>query len=219
MGFVKRDGAYLYERDNGKKKKKSRLALFEPVQLTGDYRGEGASRMLETHDGDWVVAGDLAVAAKPGELPKFAKTTPKWIDVSIQQQVLLLYEGTKPVFATMVSTGRDGLGEPGKTFSTPRGTFRIGDKHVTTTMDSDELGSKFELNDVPWVQYFKAGYALHAAYWHTDYGRPRSHGCINMSPIDAHRVFNWTEPAVPEGWHGVRASETFGQGTVIHIRP
>lgn len=219
MAFVKVDGAYLHERKKGSKKKKTRLALFEPIQLTGDAVGEGASRMLETQDREWIYGKDLAVVVKPGELPSFAKDKVKWIDVSIQQQTLVLYEGTKPIFATMVSTGRDGLGEPGKTYSTVRGTFRIREKHVTTTMDSDVLGSKFELADVPWVQYFEKGYALHAAYWHTDYGRPRSHGCINMSPVDAFRVFWWTDPPVPERWHGVRAGESLGQGTTIHIHP
>ncbi|MBW2458257.1 MAG: L,D-transpeptidase, partial [Deltaproteobacteria bacterium] len=99
------------------------------------------------------------------------------------------------------------------------GTFRMRDKHITHTMDSQVLGSEFELNDVPWVQYFKAGYALHAAYWHTEYGRPRSHGCINLSPIDAFRIFRWTEPHLPAGWHGVSAAESTSEGTLIHVRP
>ena len=60
----------------------------------------------------------------------------------------------------------------------------------------------YELRDVPWIQYFAAGYALHGAYWHDVFGVPRSHGCINLAPIDARYVFMWTEPSVPEGWHG-----------------
>jgi len=72
---------------------------------------------------------------------------------------------------------------------------------------------------VPYVQYFRAGYALHAAYWHTEYGRPRSHGCINLSPIDARRLFNWTEPQVPATWHGASAGETNGKGTLVHVHP
>ena len=58
--------------------------------------------------------------------------------------------------------------------------------------DVQEPDGEFELRDVPWVMYFKGGYALHAAYWHDDFGRPRSHGCINMAPIDARYVFNWS---------------------------
>ena len=66
-----------------------------------------------------------------------------------------------------------------------RGIFKIREKHVTTTMDAHEVDNKFELRDVPWVQYFEQGYALHATYWHDDFGKPRSHGCINLAPIDA----------------------------------
>jgi lipoprotein-anchoring transpeptidase ErfK/SrfK len=84
--------------------------------------------------------------------------------------------------------------------------------------DSDETGSHFELRDVPWVQYFEGGYALHAAYWHDDFGRPRSHGCVNLSPIDARRVFFWTDPPLPEAWHAVKAGRTMGLGTWVRVR-
>src|SRR5690606_35775573 len=131
----------------------------------------------------------------------------------------VLYEGTTPIYATMVSTGKDGLGDHRKTHSTPRGTFRIRDKHVTTTMDSQIVGEEFELMDVPHVQYFHAGYALHAAYWHGEFGRPRSHGCVNLSPIDAYRVFRWTDPPLPEHWHSVGTSEATGEGTLVHVHP
>ena len=72
---------------------------------------------------------------------------------------------------------------------------------------------------MPWVEYFEAGYALHAAPWHDEYGKPRSHGCINLAPIDARRVFMWTDPPIPLDWHGVTASESTGEGTVVNIHP
>jgi lipoprotein-anchoring transpeptidase ErfK/SrfK len=75
----------------------------------------------------------------------------------------------------------------------------------------------FQLRDVPYIQYFESGYALHVAYWHDVFGTPRSHGCVNLSPVDAHRVFLWTEPAVPEGWHAINAGEELGEGTVVII--
>jgi hypothetical protein len=75
----------------------------------------------------------------------------------------------------------------------------------------------YVLKDVPYIQYFAAGYALHAAYWHDVFGTRRSHGCVNLSPIDAHRVFNWTEPAVPEGWHAVNTGEEMGEGTTVIV--
>jgi lipoprotein-anchoring transpeptidase ErfK/SrfK len=86
-------------------------------------------------------------------------------------------------------------------------------------MDAQEVDNKFELRDVPWVEYFEAGYAIHAAFWHEGYGRPRSHGCVNVSPIDARRVFMWTDPKLPADWHGVYAGDTTGEGTIVNIHP
>jgi lipoprotein-anchoring transpeptidase ErfK/SrfK len=75
----------------------------------------------------------------------------------------------------------------------------------------------FQLRDVPYIQYFESGYALHSAYWHDVFGTPRSHGCVNLAPVDAHRVFLWTDPPVPEGWHAINTGEELGEGTTIII--
>jgi hypothetical protein len=83
-------------------------------------------------------------------------------------------------------------------------------------MSSSEVGEEFELNDIPFVQYFEGGYALHAAYWHDDFGVPKSHGCINLSPDDARRLFFWTEPRIPPDWHSVQRSLT---GSVVFVHP
>ena len=66
--------------------------------------------------------------------------------------------------------------------------------------------SDFELRDVPWIQYFASGYALHGAYWHDVFGIARSHGCINLAPIDARYVFHVDGSAGAEGlaWHQCR---------------
>jgi lipoprotein-anchoring transpeptidase ErfK/SrfK len=72
----------------------------------------------------------------------------------------------------------------------------------------------FVLRDVPYIQYFKKQYAIHGAYWHDVFGIPRSHGCVNLSPADALRVFKWTEPAVPPEWHGINIDD--GTTVVIH---
>lgn len=216
LAFVHKQGARKYNLslDEGEG-----LPWHAAIQLTGRSKFIKKTRVVEAKEGYWIKDTDVAIAVKPSELPFFAKGNTKWIDISILSQVLVLYEGPKPVYATAVATGRDGLGDPKETYSTVRGTFRIREKHVTTTMDSHESGNKFELRDVPWVQYFEAGYALHAAPWHDDYGKPRSHGCINLSPIDARRVFMWTDPPLPTEWHGVNANQSTGEGTLVHIHP
>ena len=50
---------------------------------------------------------------------------------------------------------------------------------------------------MPFVQYFTEGFALHGAYWHDDFGTPRSHGCVNLAPVDAAWLFRFTDPEVP----------------------
>ncbi|MCC6215950.1 MAG: L,D-transpeptidase [Polyangiaceae bacterium] len=186
------------------------------IKLTGVER-TGSGTFLETRDGGWVAPGALRVVSRRDSFPSFATGGRKWIDISITQQTLVAYEGKRAVYVTLVSTGRGGMGDPEKVFATVRGTFMIVSKHVTATMDGeDDKSDSYNLADVPFVQYFHKGYALHGTYWHDDFGRIRSHGCVNLSPIDAAWLFEWTDPSVPPSWHGVINKE---RGTVVNIRP
>ncbi len=217
VAFPWREGTTHWTLSGGRSSKGDKVELRKLIPLTGKVKRYGGVRFVETREGTWLRSNDLKVAPAPSKLPWFAKGDLRWIDIGILSQTLVLYEGARPVYATLISSGRDGLQDPTKTYSTPTGTFKIYQKHVTTTMDSNVADSEFELRDVPWVMYFKGGYALHAAYWHDDFGRPRSHGCVNLSPIDAHYVFNFSSPDVPDHWHASYASESFGAGTLIHI--
>jgi hypothetical protein len=216
VAFASKEGAHHYGKGDDEGDEVRPRAL---VPLTGKVRGSGKSRMVEAKDGSWLKSDEIRTAAKPGDLPWFAKGTTRWIDVSILSQTLVLWEGSTPVYATLVSSGKDGLGDPKTTHSTPTGTFKIYQKHVTTTMDSDMADHEIELRDVPWVMYFDRGYALHAAYWHDDFGRARSHGCVNLAPIDARYVFEWSSPDVPEHWHAAYSGDVNGQGTLVNIHP
>jgi hypothetical protein len=192
------------------------LAFREALPLTGKSRHTGGVELLEVKDGSFVRA-DQVLRVDPMERPPgWATAGRKWIDVSILRQSLTAYEGTRPVYVTLVSTGADGLGDPKKTHSTVQGVFRIHTKHVTVTMDGDEVGDEFDLRDVPFVQYFTEGYALHAAYWHDDFGTPRSHGCVNLAPRDAAWLFGWTTPGVPDAWH---AALSLHDGTIVYTHP
>jgi lipoprotein-anchoring transpeptidase ErfK/SrfK len=209
------------------------------LQLTGTRKVVDDVPYYETKAGYWVRQKDIALAVTPHRWPGAAERGEKWIEVSIDEETLILWEGKKAVFVTLVSAGQDGAGDPKTTKSTIRGFFRLKSKHITATMDNaerssqsggappspnageaanadDQHDSSFELRDVPYVQYFHEGYALHAAYWHDRFGMPRSHGCINLSPIDALRVFRFTEPAVPEGWHGIQIEPNKGTVVIVH---
>lgn len=213
VAFVTRRRATRFTLDEaGHRRPGEALAHREAVPLTG--RAEGP--FLEAKDGTWVRAEDVVKIDRFTQRPSWAAGDRRWIDVSILKQALVAYEGERPVYATLVSTGRDGIGDPEETHSTIQGTFLVHTKHVTVTMDGDDAGDEFDLRDVPWVQYFTAGYALHAAYWHDDFGTPRSHGCVNLAPLDASFLFAWTDPVVPEGWH---AALSLTKGTLIHTHP
>ena len=65
----------------------------------------------------------------------------------------------------------------------------------------------YYLEDVPWIMYFNKDMALHGAYWHDRFGYQHSHGCVNLSPLDAKWLFDWTSPAYVEGEEVVYPSE------------
>ena len=135
------------------------------------------------------------------ELSPLAPEVPpdsKRIEVHLDQQVLIAYESETPIFTTRVATGavlRVG------TYYTPKGLFRTYHKRPTRHMAAGDItASGFDLPGVPWVMYFtESGISLHGTYWHNDFGRPRSHGCVNLTPQAAKWLFRWTLPAVPEG--------------------
>ncbi|WP_437289915.1 L,D-transpeptidase [Sorangium sp. So ce406] len=193
------------------------LRFREAIPLSGASRRVGGVDHLEARDGSLVRADDVVRVDPLPRAPAWAGRGRKWIDVSINQQSLVAYEGSRPVYVTLVSTGADGLGDPKTTRSTIQGLFRIHTKHVTVTMDGDEEDEDpFDFRDVPFVQYFTEGFAFHAAYWHDDFGTPRSHGCVNLAPLDAAWLFEWTTPEVPAAWHGALSLR---KGTLVSIRP
>ncbi|HWZ87668.1 MAG TPA: L,D-transpeptidase, partial [Polyangiaceae bacterium] len=219
VAFAQKDGTNFYDFSGGAPTRGAALAGRDFIALSGNIKEYGAERYVQARSGQWLKSSELRTAAKASKLPAWASRKAKWIDISIVNQTLVLWEGDVPVFATLVSTGRDGMGDPQKTLSTPMGTFRVYQKHITTTMDSSVADHEFELRDVPWVMYFKGGYALHAAYWHDDFGHVRSHGCVNMSPIDARRTFLWSAPDVPEHWQAAYTTDALEQGTIVYIHP
>jgi lipoprotein-anchoring transpeptidase ErfK/SrfK len=173
----------------------------------------------------------VSAAPRPALIPKRARM----IHVRLAEQTLVAYEGDKPVFATLVSSGKPG-------FDTPPGIYRIWSKHISTTMDGvapsataaaaagATLGAEhvaqhapdpggdeaYSIEDVPWTMYFQGSYALHAAFWHERFGQVRSHGCVNLAPADARWLFRWSTPVLPADWHGVIATSD-NPGTWVWI--
>ena len=218
FAIVRRPGArhFRFDRD------KNRLVPGDPaeyrsaIRLTGKQNFFRGRMHFETTQDTWLSDSDASRLDPAKRMPAWGKNGEKWIDVNITKQTLVLFEGTKAVYATLVSTGEAGLEDAENSTATQRGIFRIHTKFVSATMDSDVVGEEFELRDVPYVQYFERGYALHGAYWHDRFGVPKSHGCINLAPEDARRVFFWTEPQLPSGWYAVLKPL---RGTVLFVHP
>jgi lipoprotein-anchoring transpeptidase ErfK/SrfK len=104
----------------------------------------------------------------------------RWIDVDVGAQQVVAYEGAEPVRTFIVSTGT--LYHP-----TVLGQFRIYVKLYATDM----AGPGYYLPSVPYTMYFYQGYSLHGTYWHSNFGTPMSHGCINMRTDEAAWLFDF----------------------------
>ena len=216
--FVRFDGAHKYAVDVEKKKVTAGEALGRrrAAGLTGASYVWGGVTLRETSEGFWIRSADVT-EVKPSPRPAEVGPNEKWIDVNLTNQTLVALEGDTPVFATYVSSGRHNAYDKEHDYATPAGTFRIREKHVTATMDGDVAADgPYSIEDVPWVMYYQGSYALHGAFWHGQFGHQHSHGCINLAPADARTLFNWVEPRLPEGWHGVFASAD-RDGTVVVI--
>lgn len=166
----------------------------ELVEIARTDRG-----WAELVSGEWIRVAHLHLARptrRPGEVPAGGT----WIDVDVRAQTLVFWRGERPEYATLTSTGRPGPS------TTPPGVHRIWVKLAFSDMDDLErvdAERNYAIEQVPWVQYFERGNGIHAAFWHDDFGRRRSHGCVNLSPADARALYLLTDPPVPPGWTAI----------------
>ena len=124
----------------------------------------------------------------------------KRVVVYLAEQALSAFEGQTEVFRTRISSGANYFGEDGVTLQngTPEGPHPIWSKRISRHMQGGTVDAGYDVPGVGWVAYFASnGAALHSTYWHNDFGIPKSHGCLNCRPEDAHWLFRWTAPNVP----------------------
>ncbi|NLH08643.1 MAG: L,D-transpeptidase [Chloroflexi bacterium] len=122
----------------------------------------------------------------------------KRIEVDLDNQVVTCFEYDHPVFSARCATGTAFRDEEGRRleFFTPRGEFRVWHKRPSRRMTGGESANdRYDLPGVPWCTFFTAsGVGFHGTYWHNDYGKPRSHGCVNLTPEAAKWIYRWIEP-------------------------
>ena len=105
----------------------------------------------------------------------------KWIDIDLSAQRLYAYQGNEIVRSFLVSTGT-------WQHPTPVGQYAV----YIMLRYTDMSGPGYYLPDVPYTMYFYSGYGIHGTYWHSNFGTPMSHGCVNMETSEAGWLFNWS---------------------------
>ena len=201
------------------------------VRLTGSLERRGPkTRYWETHEpGIWVMQRDgitdgAVVVQGEKRLPGGVSAGERWVDARIMTGFMVAYVGLEPVWTTLWSGGKGGVAvgtkNPADYAMTEAGNFQFQWKeHVHTMSPERGVPTVFWFSDVPHIQYVKKPLAMHTSYWHDNYGNLMSAECLNLSPIDAHWMFEFTLPHVPKGWTSVRGSRLTGPATRIVIRP
>jgi len=126
----------------------------------------------------------------------FYKPTPpegvsngRWVEINLTEQTVSVYDNHQLVFAALAATGL-------KTMATRPGLYHVTKKvpaeHMTGAFEADR-SDFYYLEAVPWTVYFDEARAIHGVYWRTSYGRPASHGCVNLTIADARWLFDWVK--------------------------
>ncbi len=179
--------------------------------------GTGRERWWRIGENAWISATELneVIVVDPPDGVSSAERQTKtgndqWVDVDVGEQVLVAYNGSTPVFATLVASG--------KSSPTPLGDYPVWAKVASMDMANQDWEDKpFMVQGVPWVLLFQGHNAIHGAYWHDRFGARRSHGCVNVAPIDAKWLFDWIGPTLPKGWTGY-LPEDLTRAPVVHVR-
>lgn len=134
----------------------------------------------------------------------------KLLHVDLATQMVTAFEGEKMVLSVRCASGQRGT-------DTPKGKFTTYHKgaSIHMTNQGDAVTNVYNLPGVPWCSFFTSeGHAFHGTYWHNDYGRPRSHGCVNLPSDAAKWIYRWTNPVVPPNEDYLQLP---GQGTPVQI--
>jgi lipoprotein-anchoring transpeptidase ErfK/SrfK len=217
--FGGRETAPTYEinEETNELKTKGSKKKFEMVQLQYMYHRVRDTDYFQMEDGDWIRDAHIRMTT-PGTRPAEVGPNERWIDVDISEQTLVVFEGDRPVYATLISSGKESKVKA-QDHSTPRGMWRVREKHVVATMDGDGSAAgdlPYSIEDVPYIMYFHKSYATHGAFWHRNYGSQMSHGCVNLAPLDAKWIFFYADPPVPPGFHGTWSSDD-NQGSMVVV--
>jgi hypothetical protein len=154
----------------------TRVSLYTYMEVDG-------YRWYQIGKDQWIHQFDVAKLT-PIERPEDVDTE-KWVGIDLYEQTLIAYEGERPVYTTLISSG---LAD----WPTNEGLFHVYLRYDRTPMSGAYQQPDFYfLQEVPWTQYFDGDIALHGTYWHDGFGYRHSHGCVNASITDAKWLYEW----------------------------
>lgn len=188
--------------------------VYRVIAVVQDEEGNSWYRLKEGvnpwRPGPYVPAHTLRPISPDELTPLSPGIGDKRIIIDRQAQSLSCLEGDQTVFTTRISTGHAST-------PTPRGEFRVLYKRHTRRMTVSDIAEPYDLPGVPFTVYFTwSGVAIHGTYWHNDYGRVHSHGCVNATPEAARWIFRWADPVVPYAEYTARA-EPPSVGTPVFV--
>jgi len=159
------------------------LAIAQANGITDPNRVLVGQTLIIPAAGTVVVdAGILPVPAAPAPIVGVGKE----IVVDLSDSRTYAYEDGVLVRNVLSSMGRAAT-------PTVIGSFAIQRKYVS----SDMSGPGYYLSGVPYAMYFYQGYAIHGTFWHSNFGQPMSHGCVNLPTPEAEWFFNWAPVGTP----------------------
>lgn len=143
-----------------------------------------ADKVAEAFKNHAALSEELLVIEKPFNTRSVTGTT-RWIDVNLSTQTTRLMLDDSVVASFRISSGRAAT-------PTDVGEHAIRSKFPKQTMSGTINGESYYVPNIPWVSYFNAdAEAFHGTYWHSSFGTPMSHGCINMTIADAKTLYDY----------------------------
>jgi len=177
--------------------------VFKVTERAVDDRGLVWYRIFDDRDDRrkaWILARNLRRILPAEFAPISPDVTDKHIEINLKDQFLTCFEGDRVVLQTRIASGTTLVGDDGqlRDFSTSVGEYTVERKRPSRRMQGGGIiEAKYDVSGVPWVTYFTdTGAAIHGAYWRNNFGYPKSHGCINVTPDAARWIYRWTQPYV-----------------------
>lgn len=158
------------------------------------------SAILSDDTGPITVAADTqTIKQLPGQ--KSMPTSPTYIEVSISQQHMWVYNNNELIASTPVVTGNESKGR-----ATPRGTFSVWNKETDKVLDGATVGYDYKVPVDYWMAIDYTGVGIHDIEYLTsanaeeksaDNSINGSHGCINTPDDLMENIYNNTPLGTP----------------------